>query len=69
MKFEPVRSARETAGLPLAAIAQATGHSLGWVYQLERSLVSPRRHDAEAIARLLGKAADELFSKIREDPE
>ena len=66
MRFAPLRTARVKAGFRVAEIAQAAGRSLGWVYALERGLVTPSRMDAEAIAKLLRVKPEDLFSSIRE---
>ena len=67
MRFESVRKRRLDAGLPVAALAQAAGRTIGWVYSLERGLVAPSRADAEKIADLLSADVDQLFSRIREE--
>ena len=67
MYFETVRTARLSAGLPVAAVAQAAGRSIGWVYALERGLLTPARSDAEKIAELLNADVGELFSRLREE--
>lgn len=65
MRFEPVRGARIDAGLPQAALAQAIGRSLGWVYAVERGLTRPNQADAATIARMLGRPVEDLFTRVR----
>ena len=67
MRFEPVRKARIARGLPAAAVAQTADRSLGWVYAVERGLITPGRKEADAVATLLDTEADALFSRVRED--
>ena len=69
MRFEPARTARIRAGIPIAAVAQVAGKSGAWVYSIERGLLCPGRGDAEAIAELLGGKPEDLFSRIREELE
>lgn len=66
MHFEAVREARIQAGLTQAAVAQAVGHGLAWLYQIERGLTIPSRKDAERIGELLQSEPEALFSKIRD---
>ena len=69
MRFESVRKRRLHAGLPVAALAQVAGRTIGWVYSLERGLVAPCRADAQKIADLLDADVDQLFSRIREEQD
>ena len=66
MRFGKVRSARLSAGVPLAALAQETGRSISYFYALERGLTTPTRPDAEKIAQVLGVPVEELFERVRE---
>ena len=65
IRFEGIRKARIAAGLSMAEVAQAAGKSIGWVYAAERGLLAPSQEDAEAIARLIGKPTERLFSRLR----
>lgn len=65
--FTKVREARLASKEPMVAVAQAAGHSIGWVYALERGTVVPSRSDAEAIAELLEVPVAELFERVRDD--
>jgi len=67
MRFENLRDVRLRAGFSLAEVAQAAGHSIGWVWQVERGLLRPARGDAEEIAALLDTQPEELFGRIREE--
>ena len=65
MRFEPVRHARLDRGLSVAEVAQAANRSLGWIYAVERGLITPGREEAKAIATLLGAEVKDLFRRIR----
>ncbi len=67
MNFMPVRHKRLEEGLSVAAVAQTARRSMGWVYALERGVLTPGRTEAEAIARLLDTEIDALFPRVRDE--
>ena len=64
---EPFRTEREKQGLTRAQVAFAVRRSMSHIQNVESGVTAPSRADAEALAALLGKQADALFSRIRDD--